>query len=872
MRNISDNELDKLFQDAAQRVEPEFDPGDWEKLSKRIDRSDRINLFRRIAIYLSVALLIIFSTWLGVNYYKGQSDNARSSSNNGIVNGTADGSENSEDEIDANASAQNADKDADVNNGTSTGSSSDETISSDTDKTSSSSENSLDVKESNDIAGAGERSASGASSTRDQSEEKNALKKESAQRKAGVSEQSTAASTTHKKDQNGNAINSTSESIDVSNNQTKTQKPKRTVAGGKGNRDEGSLSASGNSNNDRVSEKSQSASIDHQRASASDEKKSSLTATIQDKNGATRSRTTSGVDEGSNEAAHADEQNDADISSAAQRSSPASIIDTNASAEKKSSASNETSSTGNTGAGVKDNAVTQSNTIPATDASSKKDQVNIGTHTSSSKSLDQKSKSSSISETDTLAIADVHSTEKNEQERQHNAVQSDALVDQSGNTDQTSINADSVSAKSSALKSKNNVLRAGDTNGIAKKSTGSENTTGILSNETSAGKLNAKEPSSQDNGTPVREKGNSISVNDTIAASNKAGSNMKNTEIAKTEGAVALRNNNKQAAGADHVAQQSDSVSDNGTGLKSKDAAIATSGEDKNVPVSTTKNGVADKSSAERDAAITKQNSSATSGLSSDSLRNESESKRTEKVLNQSSAIVENDSTNAKPVVKADSVDHAATNKETTDDTSEKEEKSRESNWYVKLLVSPDFSAIGYSKPGKTGFNIGLTVEYSPAKHWGISTGAIWSKKLYDKNNPGKSYSYGGASFEADYLDGDCRVLDIPINVTYYILPEARLNFYATVGVSSYIMLKENYVYTVTTNNQDYYYYEDYKNENRHWFSMLNISFGLQYRVSPRLQIQAEPFLKAPMSGVGAGKIDLVSAGTFFALKYKINK
>ena len=185
------------------------------------------------------------------------------------------------------------------------------------------------------------------------------------------------------------------------------------------------------------------------------------------------------------------------------------------------------------------------------------------------------------------------------------------------------------------------------------------------------------------------------------------------------------------------------------------------------------------------------------------------------------------------------------------------------------MLVSPDFSAIGYSKPGKTGVNIGLVVEYSPVKHWGISTGAIWSKKLYDKNNPGKAYSYGGTSFEADYLDGDCRVLDIPINITYYILPEARLNFYATVGVSSYIMLKENYEYVVNENNTNYYYYEDYKNQNRHWFSMLNLSFGLQYRISPRMQLQAEPFLKAPMSGVGQGKIDLVSAGSFFTLKYR---
>lgn len=884
MRNISDNELDKLFQDAAQRVEPEFDPGDWEKLSKRIDRSDRINLFRRIAIYFSVALLIIFSTWLGVKYYKGQSDNTKDSSNNGAVNGgSGDGLDNSQKERDpnANATAQNAGIDSDANNDMSTGSSSDEATPSAGDKTLSSSENSIDTKEPKDIAGVGEQGSESkaSSTTADQADEKNSFKKENTQRKSGLPEQSTTASTTRRKDQEGNTISRTSKSTDVSGNQLKTQKPKRTVAGGKENRDEGSLSASGNSNSDRVSKDSQA--TDQQRTPVIGRKQnSSLVATTPDKNAASKSRTSVADDEKSKGVTNADAQNDAGISSSEQRSLTASTIDNNVSVEKqKASASNETSSTGNTDAGVTSNAALQDNTIPAdNDQTSKADQITTSTNTSSSsKSLDQKSEPVSTSAADTQAIANAGSKDENDLEKQSNAAQLNTIADQSGtgNTDQATTNADSVSAKSPARKSKNNVLLTGDTNGIAEKSTGSENATGIISNDPSAEKSNSKETSLQGSRTSVadgREKGNSISANDTIAAINKAGSNTKNNPSAKNEGAGVLDSNDQRAVGADRIVSKSDSLSGNESGVKSKDAAITASDKNRNAPISTAKNEAADNSSAKRDADIAKQNSSPTSGLLSDSLSNQPESKSTEKVWSQSNAIVVNDSTKAKPVAKADSVDHATANQEATDDASEKEEKSKELNWYIKLLVSPDFSAIGYNNPGKPGFNVGLTVEYSPTKHWGISTGAIWSKKLYDKNNPGKSYSYGGTSFEANYLDGDCRVLDIPINITYYILPEARLNFYATVGVSSYIMLKENYVYTVTENNHDYYYYEDYKNENRHWFSMLNISFGVQYRISPRLQIQAEPFLKAPMSGVGAGKIDLVSAGTFFALKYKINK
>lgn len=192
--------------------------------------------------------------------------------------------------------------------------------------------------------------------------------------------------------------------------------------------------------------------------------------------------------------------------------------------------------------------------------------------------------------------------------------------------------------------------------------------------------------------------------------------------------------------------------------------------------------------------------------------------------------------------------------------------------WFIRLPVSPDFSSINYEKPGKAGINIGLLAEYSLSRHFSVSTGAIWSKKLYDKQNPDKTYSSGSYTAKAKSMNGDCRVLDIPINVTYYIFPEAKTNLFITVGTSSYIMLNEEYVYTVWANQRDYEYTENFSNKNREWFSMLNISFGIQRMVGERFFVQAEPFIKAPVSGVGEGKVNLVSTGAFFSLKYRLSK
>ncbi|HTJ49238.1 MAG TPA: hypothetical protein VL443_07255, partial [Cyclobacteriaceae bacterium] len=62
----------------------------------------------------------------------------------------------------------------------------------------------------------------------------------------------------------------------------------------------------------------------------------------------------------------------------------------------------------------------------------------------------------------------------------------------------------------------------------------------------------------------------------------------------------------------------------------------------------------------------------------------------------------------------------------------------------------------------------------------------------------------------------------------------------------------------------------EYSRKNNEWFSMLNFSIGAQRQVSKRLWLQAEPFFKAPIAGVGAVNIKLVSVGAFLTLKYKI--
>lgn len=186
----------------------------------------------------------------------------------------------------------------------------------------------------------------------------------------------------------------------------------------------------------------------------------------------------------------------------------------------------------------------------------------------------------------------------------------------------------------------------------------------------------------------------------------------------------------------------------------------------------------------------------------------------------------------------------------------------------IKAMYSPDLSSVGYFSPDKPGSNFGLIAEVYLANRWYVSTGAIISLKIYNTNEGFESYS---TQYAADYVEAECRVLDIPLNIGYSVFKNENHGFYLSTGLSSYIMLSEDYQFE----SGGYYpnkWSENYTNENNHYFGILNLSMGYERKISRQFFIQLEPFLKAPLVGVGEGKVDLVSSGAMFNLKYVFSK
>lgn len=194
----------------------------------------------------------------------------------------------------------------------------------------------------------------------------------------------------------------------------------------------------------------------------------------------------------------------------------------------------------------------------------------------------------------------------------------------------------------------------------------------------------------------------------------------------------------------------------------------------------------------------------------------------------------------------------------------------------VRFMASPDLSGIGLRDLQRPGTNVGLMVEYRLAPRWIIQAGALRSTKVYKAYPSDYEWPSNWTSpVRPLSVDGRCRMFDIPINLRYDLAVRQRSDgrlpdrWFVSGGATMYYMSREDYAYTYPAHTY---------NTPKPWqgstgwngFSHLNVSGGFERAFSRRLSWQVEPFLKVPLKGVGFFKIDLLSTGAFFSLRYKL--
>ncbi len=193
----------------------------------------------------------------------------------------------------------------------------------------------------------------------------------------------------------------------------------------------------------------------------------------------------------------------------------------------------------------------------------------------------------------------------------------------------------------------------------------------------------------------------------------------------------------------------------------------------------------------------------------------------------------------------------------------------------IGVVVAPDMSNVKFTNTDKVGYNVGIQLGYRLSHRWSVNTGVIYTKKNY--TSQGKDFNPPKGSWidnvKLDLVEGNCYMFDIPLNVRYDLNNANRHRYFLSTGLSTYLMKKEDYHYHYQySNGSPGYRYRSSSSSEHHWLSVLNISAGFEKKLSNRFSIQAEPYLKIPLSGVGYGNLQLNSYGMYFLLKFNTNK
>jgi hypothetical protein len=116
-------------------------------------------------------------------------------------------------------------------------------------------------------------------------------------------------------------------------------------------------------------------------------------------------------------------------------------------------------------------------------------------------------------------------------------------------------------------------------------------------------------------------------------------------------------------------------------------------------------------------------------------------------------------------------------------------------------------------------------------------------------------------------ISANCKVYEIPLSLAYNFGGSKRHRTFTALGLSSFIMKKEDYTYEYRyPGAPPIYYTHAEKNKYKHYFSVLALSGGYQHRINKTFSVTVEPYLKLPLAGVGYGKIKLSSGGVLFSL------
>jgi hypothetical protein len=196
--------------------------------------------------------------------------------------------------------------------------------------------------------------------------------------------------------------------------------------------------------------------------------------------------------------------------------------------------------------------------------------------------------------------------------------------------------------------------------------------------------------------------------------------------------------------------------------------------------------------------------------------------------------------------------------------------KFNSSRFYFIATAGAEGSGVKLLSANKITPTGGLAVGYQLGKKWSVQTGFFAGSKKYVAG-PGDYNPKAGTYWSTVHITSvkaNCMVYEIPLNARYDFKEAKGFKIFASTGLSSYIMKKENYDYAYNSYGYPHYGEAAYTG-NRHLFSVLRVSGGIEKNISRTLSLHAAPAISVPLGGVGEGQVKLYSTELMVGARYQ---
>jgi len=191
----------------------------------------------------------------------------------------------------------------------------------------------------------------------------------------------------------------------------------------------------------------------------------------------------------------------------------------------------------------------------------------------------------------------------------------------------------------------------------------------------------------------------------------------------------------------------------------------------------------------------------------------------------------------------------------------------------VGLIFAPDFNSAGLLHRKSVSPVAGAFITYNFTPRWSLSTRILYNNKKYNNgadyyNVPYEYWTERTNGIIPNNIDASCRVIDVPILLTYRFFVRPRLAINASAGPGSYFLLDEKYEFNFRQDNPGAATQWQTHENSKALFGVFNLALGLEMHTGRNTSIGIEPYLKIPLKQMGWANVNLSGMGLSFSVKY----